>query len=59
MATTITNSAYKVKIGTVATTVGLVPEAGAIVWSIADGGLMVSDGAAWAAVGGGGGGSTV
>jgi len=54
---TTKNSAYKLQAGVVPSTTGLNLEAGALVHSIADGGLMYCDGTSWIAVGGGGGGS--
>jgi len=47
MATQLTNSAYKVKAGSVATTTGLNLEAGAIVFDESTQTLKVSDGVSW------------
>ncbi len=47
MAITKTNSSFKTKMGTEPDTLGLVPERGALVFSIADGGPVVADGFNW------------
>jgi hypothetical protein len=52
MKTILKNSAYKVQLDVVASTVGLNLEKGVIVWSEADAGYMACDGSAWAPVSG-------
>ena len=53
MATTIHNSAYKIKVGSVEDLVDLVPEAGAIVFDESDGEFKGSDGSMWTSLSGG------